>query len=807
MKKITLSILFILVLALAGPAAAQEATPPGFIGPPDQLPAPGLTIAYQRVDVTIQDQVATTHIDQLFVNNNDWMMEGTYLFPLPEGAAVTQLTMWVDGQPIEAKILDANQARAIYDEIVRQLRDPALLEYVGTGAIQANVFPIPPRDQRRIEIEYSQVLTADNGLFHYVYPQSSNLYTNLPLQSQSIRVEIVSNEAIRAIYSPSHAVAIDRPGEFRATVGYEANNVLADQDFELYYTVSPEDIGLNLLSYKEAGQDGFFLLLVAPTIEVDPNQVVARDIILVLDTSGSMHGEKLAQAQAAARYLVDNLNPQDRFNIVSFSTGTRSYARGLTPAGDAGDYVGFINSLEAIGGTNIAGALLEAVQQADAERPLTILFLTDGLATEGIVDTPQLLNTIEQAAPASTRLFAFGVGDDVDTLLLDSLAQNHRGTTTYVRPGQAIDEAVSSFYAKVSTPVLADISLDFGDIVVDQLYPTELPDLFAGTQLALAGRYRAGGPATITLRGEVNGQPQTFVYEDNVFRQSGGDAFIPRLWATRAIGHLLNEIRLHGESPELVQSIVNLSIRYGIITPYTSYLIEEDDIFTQTGRDTIIEESLDEFAAPAEVSGEAAVDRAAAANELAGAEAPLPAATAPAGKDGLAAATEAVQYVGSKAFVYRDGVWIDTAYDADQYTPQQVGFASDAYFDLLNAAPELGPYLALGERVLVVFGNQAYEVVPGTGDNSITLPDVPAEDSGNVAAPTPAPAGTDSSTPPTATPAGTDSTATNNPAGSSLCTAALIMPLLVGAGFLAFPGWRRAARQQDATGTETTSKP
>ena len=172
------------------------------------------------------------------------------------------------------------------------------------------------------------------------------------------------------------------------------------------------------------------------------------------------------------------------------------------------------------------------------------------------------------------------MGDDVDTLLLDSLAQNHRGTTTYVRPGQAIDEAVSSFYAKVSTPVLADISLDFGDIVVDQLYPTELPDLFAGTQLALAGRYRAGGPATITLRGEVNGQPQTFVYEDNVFRQSGGDAFIPRLWATRAIGHLLNEIRLHGESPELVQSIVNLSIRYGIITPYTSYLIEEDDIFT-----------------------------------------------------------------------------------------------------------------------------------------------------------------------------------------------------------------------------------
>src|SRR5690606_6155304 len=274
------------------------------------------------------------------------------------------------------------------------------------------------------------------------------------------------------------------------------------------------------------------------------------------------------------------------------------------------NYAGFINSLEALGGTNISQALLEAVNQADGERPVTILFLTDGLATEGIVETPLLLDTVQQAAPASTRLFAFGVGDDVDTLLLDSLAQNHRGATTYVRPGQAIDEAVSSFYAKVSTPVLADISLDFGDITVEQIYPPELPDLFAGTQLVLTGRYREGGPATITLSGEVNGREQSFVYEDNTFRSSGGEEFIPRLWATRAIGHLLTQIRLHGENPELVQSVVNLSIRYGIITPYTSFLIEEGDIFTQSGRDEILEEAAEDFAAPREVSGASAVEEA-----------------------------------------------------------------------------------------------------------------------------------------------------------------------------------------------------
>jgi Ca-activated chloride channel family protein len=723
-----LGLLFLLGMVFVGPAAAQDPIEPPIM--PPEWDFDGLKIEYQRVDVAIEDQVATTHIDQLFVNENDWMLEGIYLFPLPAGAAVSQLTMWVNGDPIEAKILEADEAREIYDEIVRQLRDPALLEYVGTSAIQANVFPIPPHEERRIEIEYSQILPAEGGLIHYVYPQSTDLYTNTPLDNQSIRVEVRSDEEIRAIYSPSHNVAIDRDGDFRATVGYEAAGVKADQDFELYYSVTPEDIGLNLLSYRESGEDGFFLMLVAPPVEANPDEVVAKDVILVVDTSGSMDGEKMVQAKEAAAFVVDNLNPRDRFNIVSFSTGVRSFSRGLTAASDAGDYQSFINSLEALGGTNISQALLEAVAQADNERPTTVIFLTDGLATEGIVDTPQLLSSVEQQTPGNVRIFAFGVGDDVDTFLLDSLAQGHGGATTYVRPGQQIDEAVSGFYAKVSTPVLADISLDFDNVIVEQLYPQSLPDLFAGTQLVLAGRYRDGGPATITLNGMVNGREQTFVYEDNVFRSLGGDDFIPRLWATRAIGNMLTQIRLHGEDPELVQSVINLSIRYGIITPYTSYLIEEDDIFSQAGRQTITEEVAEEMAAPAEVSGEAAVDMAAAQAEMAEAEAPqaveVTRVVVVEGKETVL--EEAVQFVGSKTFIWRDGVWIDTAYDADAETPEQVGFASDAYFELLSAAPELGQYLSLGSRLLIVHDGVAYEIVEGEGQESVTLPVVAAPD-------------------------------------------------------------------------------
>lgn len=793
LKKISLP-LFILLLVMVGFAAASPtfAAPPPIEPPVPPIPVDQFTIEYQRVNVTINDQIATTHIDQLFVNPNDWMVEGIYLFPLPLGASVSQLTMWVDGQPIEAKILAADEAQQIYDDIVRQLRDPALLKYVGTQAIQANVFPLPPNGERRVEIEYQQLLTAENGLFHYIYPQSNELYTNLPLQSQSIRVEVNSSEEIRTIYSPSHAVAINREGDFSAVVGFEGNDIVADQDFELFYSVSPEDIGLSLLTYKEPGENGFFVLLAAPSVEVDPTQVIAKDVILVMDTSGSMFGEKMDQAKAAASYVISRLNPQDRFALITFSTGVVSYQSSLVSASDAGDVDSWINSIEAIGGTNISQSLLEAIAVADAERPTTIIFLTDGLATEGITDTGLLLDTISQAAPPNVRLFAFGVGDDVDTFLLDSLAQTHRGTTTYVRPNQAIDEAVSGFFSKISTPVLSDISLDYGGIVVEQLYPDTLPDLFAGSQLVLVGRYRDSGTATITLRGTVNGQEQVFTYGGQNFRSSGGDDFIPRLWATRAIGHLLTEIRLNGENPELVQSVINLSVRYGIITPYTSFLIEEDDIFTQTGRDDVANEAMEEAAAePAEVSGAEAVDAAADQGALAEAEAPMapPAAYTDANTGQVVDLSNVVQAVGSKTFVWRDGVWIDTAFDPEQYTPESVGFASDTYFDLLAAAPDLGQYFAVGQQVIVVYNGVAYQVVEGEGNSTVTIPG-PIDTTTNPANPTP---GTIAESAPTASSGSTDSDTDNENSGGGLCGGAAALPI----GLLVLIGGLRLKKKED----------
>ncbi len=716
----------------------------------------GLKIEYQRVDVQIDNQIATTRIDQLFVNETNGWLEGMYLFPLPAGATVTELTMWVDGIPIESKILRKEEARAIYDAIVRQMRDPALLEYVGQEAIQANVFPIPANAERRIEIEYQQVLPADGGLIHYVYPQSTHLYTNLPLEEQSIRVEISSRDAIRSLYSPTHPVADFRDGDFRAVVGFEESDIRADSDFELYYGVSPEEIGLNLISYKERGEDGYFMLLAAPSVDIDPADVVARDIILVMDTSGSMKGEKMEQAKDAARYLVSNLNSVDRFNIVAFSTGVRMYAPELADAGQDGAGVEqFINSLEAVGGTNISQSIIDAAGLVESDRPATIIFMTDGLPTEGIWETAPLLDAVNQAIPANAQLFTFGIGNDVDTLLLDTLSSTHRGTTAYVREHERIDEEMAAFFTKISTPVLANIEIDTDGIIVEQMYPQELPDLFAGTQLVIVGRYRNPGPARITLTGDLNGEKQTFEYADNIFRESGGDDFIPRLWATRTIGHLLTQIRVQGEKAELVDSVINLSLRYGIITPYTSFLIEEDDILRQGGsvpmpepiidgdgefedaveeasmfdgaRDVI--EEIVEVAAEViverevEFTGEQAVEEAAEVAEMADAViAPTQVASGSRSNSANEKVAQApIQHVGAKSFVFQNGRWVDTAFSAD-LPLEQIGFASDNYFDLVTAAPELANYFAVGEFVTVVFDGIAYAVVPGQGSDSVTLP-------------------------------------------------------------------------------------
>jgi len=711
MRRTRLSILIALLGMLF--LVAQPVLADGIIIPePPDWPAPvplrdaWLTITYHHVDVTIQDQVATTRVVQEFRNEHEWEAEGTYLFPLPEGAAVSQFTMWSDGIQVDGRILDVDEARRIYEETVRSRRDPALLEYVGRSAVQARVFPIPPGGTRKIEIEYTQILPFEDSMVRYSYPLNTEKFSARSIESVSVRVEIHSRHTLQALYSPTHQdrVAITRESDYSAIVSYEATDILPKDDFDLVFTVGQDEIGLNLFSFRSAPDDGYFLLLVAPPVKVSDEHIVPKDVLLVLDTSGSMDGEKIAQAQDALVYVLEHLGAQDRFNVIAFSTGIQQYARELRPATEVGEAAEWVRRLEAIGGTDINRALMEVLSQADEERAAVVIFLTDGQPTEGVIETDQILANAVVAAPDNVRLFAFGVGDDVNTTLLDTLAQQHGGDTGYVRPDERIDEEISAFYARISSPVLMDIELDFGDIVVSDVYPNLLPDLFAGDQLIFTGRYRATSPepqkAAITLKGTVSGHQQSFIYS-GVFQGRNGDNFVPRLWTTRKIGYLLTQIRLHGEKREWVDAVVALSLRYGVITEYTSFLIDED-MLSAAGR----EEAVEEFLALPEAPqvGAAAVDLADEQSEMRKSES--------AGSESIPVeAADVVQLVGDKTFIRQDDVWIDTAFDSDLMETSQLGFGSTAYFDLVQSTPELGRYLAVGPRVIFVVNGTAYEVV------------------------------------------------------------------------------------------------
>jgi Ca-activated chloride channel family protein len=687
----------------------------------DHCPIPSpmsqLVIRYHHVNVEIENQIATTHVDQVFYNPNDWAVEGVYVFPIPVDAAVSDFILWIDGKPVQGEILDADEARRTYEDIVANLRDPALLEYMEMGALKARVFPIPPQGERRIELEYRQVLIADNGLIRYLYPLATEKFSMEPLESVSISVDISSSQPIRAVYSPSHPISISRDGFYQVLVGYEDNDVLPDSDFALYYSIGEAE-AFHLMTYRDPANledpDGFFLLLLAPGFQ-NSVRVVPKDVLLVLDRSGSMDGEKFQQAQQALRYILNQLNPEDRFNIITFSTGVDIYAGDMRSASDVDEALLWVDKLRAEGSTDINRALLEAASFASMERPTYLVFLTDGLPTVGEVDNQRIIANLQEAALNNLSLFAFGVGYDVDTFLLDSLAENHHGSSTYVIPGEKLDEILSTFYNKVSAPILTELDLDFGELAIYDVYPDPLPDLFVGSQIVVTGRYRQGGYTDVLLSGMVNGQRQEFRFQDQVFDEMSlarGEAnkSLPRLWATRKIGYLLKQIRLYGPDQETIDQIVYLSIRYGIITPYTSYLVTEPSPLGAHEQERIASEEFDSFQeqALAPTFGRQAVEKAEGQGTLANSDSVISAPIEAAGK---------VRLVGSHTFVNSNGVWTDTMFDPDLMETEKVIFLSDKYFDLAESTPDLAASFALGTDVIVIHGDIVYEVI---GDDANT---------------------------------------------------------------------------------------
>ena len=343
------------------------------------LPRPisQLVIQYHHVDVEIENQIAEVNVDQVFYNPNDWAVEGVYLFPLPINSTVSDFVLWVDGEPTRGEVLDAQQAREIYENSVHKLQDPALLEYMGQGAFKASVFPIPPNGTQRIELKYLQILNMEGGLVNFKYPLNTEKFSILPLEEVKIDVDIQSNLPLRAVYSLSHETQILMDGESHAKALYQDENVLPDKDFELFYSVGQTE-GVHLFSYLDRDDNykdegGYFTLLIAPPA-LESTKPIAKDILFVLDRSGSMEGEKFQQAQSALIYVLEHLNPEDRFYLTAFNDSIQSFSRDLEPASAVDDAISWVESRSPSGSTDINRALLETISATNLERPTYLIF-------------------------------------------------------------------------------------------------------------------------------------------------------------------------------------------------------------------------------------------------------------------------------------------------------------------------------------------------------------------------------------------------------------------------------------------------
>jgi len=657
---------------------------------------PPLTVKYHRVTVEIRDQVAKTSIDEVFINNHDRDIEGTFIFPLPENAAISEFAMYIGDKKIEGEILDSREARRIYEDIVRRLKDPALLEYIGRNTFRARVFPIPARGEKRIQLSYSELLKGEKGLVRYLYPLNAERFSFRPIEEVTISVKIDSKVPLTNIYSPSHRVSVRKEGPNRATLGFEERNVKPDKDFIVYYAVSSDDIGMSFLNYSDK-EDNYFMLLAAPRYIEAKEKVINKNLAFVLDSSGSMSGKKIKQTKEAARFIINHLDERDRFSIIDFDDGVSLFSNELVSATTENreKALKFVEAVEDLGGTNINEALLKALaMMPKGGRPNYILFLTDGLPTVGVIGIGDILKNISAANTAKSRLFVFGVGYDVNTELLDKLSTDNRGTSIYVGEDEDLELAVSGYYEKISSPLLADLTLSFEGIETFQFYPQTLPDLFRGSQLIVLGKYKGNGPISIGLIGKVGKEEKKFALENQKLVQDESYNFLPRLWATRRIGYLLEQIRLHGDEKELVDEIRNLGVKYGIVTPYTSFLVTEKEKLSIAAAAPEAQDAL----ARKKVTGAGAVKLSKATQQFKLQE------QAP------EVLSQQIRYKEDKTFYLKDGFWVDSVYKEGNPV-EEIGFNSEAHFRLLSEKPQIAKYLSVAENLIVTFEGKNYKII------------------------------------------------------------------------------------------------
>ncbi len=743
---------------IAPPSDEVIIMPTRVIAPPN-LPSDPIKMKTYHIDVAIKDNLATTTIEQIFVNNTKQTLQAKYIFPLPQGANFSSFNVTINGKQVEGQLMEREQARQKYYEIVRKLIDPGLLEFIDHKTVQLSVAPIFAGEKKTVRITYNQLLKKDGGLHRYQYPFIGKATQNIAIEKASLNLQVKTSNELKTVYSPTHSPQIKREGKNKAQLSVNLNDQksILEKNFVLYMSQDNKAISLNSLSYKKPGDDhGYFMVTVRPPEKIMKQKRLAKNMVLAIDTSGSMSGQKIAQAKKALKYVINQLHTEDTFSIVQFNTDVSTYHSESMSANDVNKQkaLEYVDDLSAGGSTNIEEALKISFQHVPPpknNRPSYVIFLSDGEPTIGVTDTAGLIKTAHQANTKKAKLFNFGIGYNINTDLLTQLSEAHHGSTTFVEPNENLELALSGFYNKIESPVLADVQVDFGDFKISKTYPKAIGDLFAGTEVILVGRYNGNGQTHITVNGKVGNENQSFTYPVRWNNNSTTHNQLPRLWAGRRIGFLLDAIHQNGENKETKQEIITLSKKYGILTPYTSFLSVEQKEGRIANNVPMVFEEMD-MAAPAAQS----VLRQTVVGSVGSGASGLSSSQSRAryvGKNAVKAkksmqkmqqqannyaadeeqaynkltdgrvAVLAIRKVNNKIFtINSNGTWVDSEYtQAKHGTPQKLTFASEAYFNLLSKRPELAPYFSIGQQVLVVLNGKAYQVSSAKTHSSLNL--------------------------------------------------------------------------------------
>ncbi|MCH6546835.1 MAG: VWA domain-containing protein [Gemmatimonadetes bacterium] len=704
---------------LAGPLAAQ-----GWIEPLPNVLGGGVSRVRTAVHVTVTGRIALVEVEEWFRNDGGILGEGDYVYPLPGEAVFSNFSLFQGDQELRGETMNADEARAIYEEIVRKKRDPALIELVGHGMIRARVFPINPGDTRKITLRYTQVMNRAGDALQFRYTAGSRrserpvpLQDGVPVRRTadsaplSFLLTAEDGDAFRDPFSPTHRVRVDREdGTLRVRPETDLTG-----NFALFLPLARGLVGMTVVMHKPSSEPGYFMLTLSPGNPEGGGGIEPRDITVVVDVSGSMSGEKLEQSKAAIRQVLGSLDERDRFRLIAFSNMVRSQSEGWVRASrrNLREARRWVDGLQANGGTNIAGALEEAFRLESPTRRLPIvLFLTDGIPSVG-EQNPERIAQQAESARGRARVFAFGVGYDVNTYLLDRLSAAGRGATEYVEPAEDVEQAVGMLTAKIQHPVLTDLELDNAPVQLTEIHPIQLPDLFSGEELIVFGRYQAVGrhrTGALSMHGQRSGRTERFSTDVSFPSHELGNDFIPRLWASRKLGHLARQIRIEGHSADLEREIRETALRYGLLSEYTSYLVLEPGMMVS--RDTRLQQPRNSaMAIPVaqRASGAAsavagavgrqavrAAEKSRARREIA-LEADL---NEMEDRAAFSDTDENAKVSAGRIFVLRDGVWTDVTHH-DSLPVVEIELYSSTYFELLRALPELEHWFKTFENVLV----------------------------------------------------------------------------------------------------------